>query len=201
MHGFSTPKLISTSVGQVKDRVITSREVQISQGIEQILYPDAKEKKKFKLISDTDSVAFGKQVTSILLEWVVYLEAKNVQVAALGNGEVDKAYSDVIKALNQQPTWKALKVGRKEIEAALERKIQAKKFIRFRADSSIVPIGDAEAERYFQQNRTKFGDAPFVKFKTEIKSHLAKQQVERRLKDWFEVLQAKYRVRNFLAEI
>ncbi|MGE0762035.1 MAG: hypothetical protein AB7N80_02035 [Bdellovibrionales bacterium] len=193
-------KILSIAVGQVRNHVVTSREVQINQALEQLLYPEKKDK-PIKILSDTDSPAFSKQVTAVLLEWVIFMEAANMEVSKASSEELSLAAGRVKKTLSKMPAWKNLRVSSKEMQEALQRKLQAKKFIRFRADSSVIPVSDVEAQRYFEQNRVKFGNLPFGHFRSNIKGLLARQQVERRLKDWFEILQSKYQVRNFLAEI
>jgi hypothetical protein len=192
-------KLVTTAVGRVRDHVVTSREVQINNAIEQALSPA--KASQIKILKDPDSASFSKQVTSVLLEWVVFYESRSMAVADVTGSEISEAQSRVKAKLGRAAAWKALGTSESEAQKFIVRKLQAKKFIRFRADSSVVPVSDSEAERYFEQNRLKFGDLPFENFRTNIKSFLARQQVERRLKDWFEVLQAKYQVRNFLAEL
>ncbi len=196
---FANAKIITSAVGRVKDHIVTSREVQINQALDQAL--SVSDPKKIKITKDQDSKNFAKQVTSVLLEWVVHYEAKNMSVANVTGGEVAAAISQATTKLSKLEEWRNLKVTPKEVETMFERKLAAKKFIRFRADSSVVPVSDVEAERYYEQNRLKFGDLPFENFRSNIKNFLSRQQVEGRLKDWFEVLQAKYQVRNFLAEI
>jgi len=191
-------KLISTGVGQVGETVVTSREVQISQAIEAALQNG--KRTAIKVNQDVDSPSFAKDVTAVLLERVVYLEAKNVSMAEVEETTLNSTESRVRSRLAHSPDWKALKVSNAEFSQALKRKTLAKKFIRFRAESSVVPVADSEAKKYFEQNRLKFGDLPFENFKASIKTYLNKIQVESRLKSWFEVLQSKYKVRNFLSE-
>ncbi len=190
-------RIVSMAVGRVREFVVTSREVQLNDALEQVLYSD----KPAKISKDFDSSSFSKKVTAVLLEWVVHLEAKNLQVAPISATEVTAAQARAEKALKGNSTWKALQPTKREIEGIISRKLQAKKFIRFRADSSVLPVSDQEAQRYFEQNRTRFGNMPFENFRANIKTFLAREQVESRLKDWFEVLQSKYQVRNFLAEL
>jgi hypothetical protein len=199
LSAVATAKLVTTAVGQVKDHIVTSREVLMNQAIEQAL--SSTKADQIKILKDPDSPAFAKQVTAVLLEWVVHYEARNMAVADITAGEVSAAEAQVKAKLGKSATWKELGTNTQEVQKLITRKLQAKKFIRFRADSSVVPVSDPEAQRYFEQNRMKFGALPFDNFRANIKTFLAKQQVERRLKDWFEVLQAKYQVRNFLAEI
>ena len=47
----------------------------------------------------------------------------------------------------------------------------------------------------------KSGMLEIVNFKENIKSFLSRAQVERRLKDWYDLLSNKYQVKNLIAEI
>ncbi len=189
--------LVLKTVGQVADQVITSRTVQINAGLEQALY----QRKGQVQIPKMNSMAFKKEVSATLLETTVFMESKNFNLAQVKNSDVSKAYTDALRRLSRVPDWKALEVEASEIRRAIQRKLRAKKFIRFKADSSVVPVTNSEARDYFDKNRLKFGDLPFENFKENIKAYLSRQQVEQRLRDWFEVLQNKYNVKNALSEI
>ncbi len=188
---------VSMGVGLVKGQLVTSREVQIQNLLEVALYePKAKEKIKVLAI---DSKAFGKATQDALLESVVALEAENFNVIQVSSEELSVATKTVLKVLRGNKVWLSLQVAERELEAGLRHKIQSKKFIQFRAQSSVLPITDSEAQRYFNENRLKFGSLPFENFKENIKSYLSRTQVDRRLKDWFEVLLNKYQVKNLIA--
>ncbi len=189
----------STGVGFVKGEVVTSREVQIQNLIEVALYQkDAKA--QFKLLA-LDSKAFAKVVQDSLLESAIALEAQSFNVVQVPPEDVMAAEKRAMALLKDSPAWKGLKVTPKELQKGVGRKLQAKKFVQFRAQSSILPITDAEAQKYFNENRLKFGDLPYENFKENIKSFLSRTQVDRRLKDWYEVLLNKYQVKNLIAEI
>lgn len=192
-------ELVSTGVGLVRNQVITSREVQYLTLIEAALY-EKPSPGKLKTMA-LDSKAFAKAVQDALLEAVVAQEAQSFNVMGVSTDEIRTAERQVGKTLKDNKDWKALEVKPKELEAALRRKLQAKKFIQFRADSSILPVTDVEARRYFDENRLKFGDLPFENFKENIKSYLSKTQVDKRLKDWFDVLLSKYQVKNLISEM
>lgn len=192
-------ELISTGVGMVRGQVLTSREVQIQNLIETALY-DKEPKANLKKLS-LDSKAFAKAVQDSLLESVVSLEAQNFNVVQLAPDELSSAERKAMAVLKPSAAWKDLKVSPKEFEAGLKRKVQAKKFIQFRAQSSVLPVTDSEAQKYFSENRLKFGNLPFENFKENIKSYLSRAQVEKRLKDWYDVLLSKYQVKNLIAEI
>ncbi len=196
---FVGAELISTGVGVVRGQVLTSREVQIQNLIEAVLYSKG-EKDAFKPLA-IDSKAFAKSVQDALLEAVVALEAQNFNVVQLTDEELAAAQKKVTQTLKSVSAWKDLKVAPKELEGGVRRKLQAKKFVQFRAQSSVLPVTDVEAQKYFSENRLKFGSLPFENFKENIKSYLSRMQVDQRLKDWYDLLLNKYQVKNLIAEI
>jgi hypothetical protein len=196
---YSRGELISTGVGLVRGQVVTSREVQIQNLLELVLY-EKTPKAKLHLLG-IDSKAFNKATQDTLLETVVALEAQNFNLIQVSAEEIRKAQNQALRVLRDAPVWKGLGVSNAELEGGLKRKLQAKKFIEFRSQSSVLPVTDAEAERYFNENRLKFGNLPFENFKDNIKGLLGRAQVEKRLKDWFDVLLSKYQVKNLISEM
>ena len=191
--------LLTMAVGRLKQHVVTSREVNMNYFVESILYgkKGAKAPKEFYNVRSND---FSREVTAVLLEWVVFLESKGFESVSVSSEEVKLAQKRFLSSTQSSSLWKTLQASSNELNELLSRKLRAKKFIRFKVDSSRVPITDDEANAYFEQNRVKFGNLPFKNFRENIKVYLERQQVDRRLKDWFDVLQNKYKVRNFLSE-
>ncbi len=196
--GAAQAELISTGVGVVRGQVMTSREVLIQNLIETALYD--KDPKANLKSPGLDSKAFAKAVQDSLLESVVALEAQNFNVVQLTPDEIQAAERKAMANLKNAAPWKELKVSPKEFEAGVKRKVQAKKFVQFRAQSSVLPVTDIEAQKYFNENRLKFGNLPFENFKENIKSYLSRAQVDKRLKDWYDVLLGKYQVKNLISE-
>lgn len=182
----------------VRTRAMTSREVQIQNLLEVALYNKNPADKL--VILGLDSKVFAKAVQDSLLEYVVSEEAQNFSAAQVQPDEVQMARKKVTSVVKASGAWKGLQVSDREFEDGIRRKMQAKKFIQFRALSSVMPVTDSEAEKYFNENRLKFGNLPFQNFKENIKSYLGRNQVDRRMKDWFEVLLSKYQVKNLIAE-
>lgn len=199
-HPRSAPaEMISTAVGLVRGEAVTSREVQIQNLLEIALY-DKTPQKKFRLLP-LDSKAFNKATQDTLLEIAVSLEAQNFNAVQVTADELKKAQREAQKLLKSSPVWRGLQVSQTEFEGGVKRKVQAKKFIDFRSQSSVLPVTDEEAEHYFNDNRLKFGNLPFANFKDNIKTLLGHAQVDKRLKEWFDVLMNKYQVKNLIAEI
>jgi hypothetical protein len=198
-HSVAIGELVSAGVGMVRGRVVTSREVQMQNLLELALY--GKVPVGQWLLLGIDSKAFNKATQDTLLETVVEMEAKSFNVIQITPNEVHEAEKKALKTLKSTKAWQTLEVSPNELEVALRRKIQAKKFIQFRAESSVLPVTDSEAQRYFNENRAKYNGLSFESVQENIKSVLSRDQVDRRLKDWYDVLLNKYQVKNLIAEI
>lgn len=191
----SAAEIISRSVGQVAEYVVTSREVQISNLIEQAL--NLGEEKFFhgaRLLKLSEP-AFKEELNSVFLEIVVDREARAFAATSIEPEEMSNAFANLFSSVKKTGTYDLLKPSAVELKSILHRKLRAKNFIRFKAESSIVPVTDSEALNYFNRNRAKFGSQPFAAFNDRIKSFLTKQRVDERLEVWFTALQKKYRVR------
>ncbi|MBO9668046.1 MAG: hypothetical protein J7501_14685 [Bdellovibrio sp.] len=188
---------VTETVGMVADYVITSREVQISTVADAILYPP---KTKLTGLYETgpDSKDFRNHVATVLLEAVIANEAEAFNVAALSETDLAEAVGKIEKATNNKAYWNQLEVTPAELKRFTTRKLIAKSFLQFKTSSMTSIITDQEAQAYYEKNRVKFGSTPFASFKDNIKSFLAQQQLEERLRTWFEVVKRKYKVRNFL---
>lgn len=196
----ASSSLISTSVGRVKDHVLTSREVGIHFYIENALSNPARSLQVLK-VPGIETRAFSDQVSKSLLEQVVYIESQNFPVAKVSDADLSSSRSKANQRLSGVSGFKELEATPEEVERIVRQHLQAKKFIQFKENSSTVPVTDAEARDYYESNKLRFGNLPFENFKDNIKAYLTKTQSEKRLKEWYEVLQSKYKVRNFLAEI
>ena len=77
------------------------------------------------------------------------------------------------------------------------RKLKAQSFLKFKTESLVVLVSDEEIKQYFQKNRVKFGSAPLEAVKENIRQYLVTQQIQDKLKEWFEILKRKYKVKYF----
>lgn len=190
--------LVTETVGQVAEHVVTSREVQISMVIENILFPP---KAPLKGLYEVRSgqAEFRNAVTSVLLEAVVALEAENFNVGTITEEELTAAIAKIEKTVSGKAYWGDLEVSATELKKFTARKLAAKSFMKFKTNSMSGIITDQEAQAYYEKNRVKFGSLPFASFKDNIKAFLAQQQLEERLRAWFEVIKRKYKVRNFIS--
>lgn len=187
--------LVSKVVGTAAEQVVTSREVQIVNLLEKAIISN----KNLTLVQPEDT-RFNIEVAQVLLEIVVQAEANVFEFNQLSDDEFKETINTVQKNLTQSKEWKSLQVSVAELEKFLKRKIVSKKFIKVKSDSMKGFITDAEAKDYFDKNRLKFGQVPFAEFRENIKSFLNQQQLEERLKAWFEIIKKKYKVKNYTNE-
>ena len=190
------PVVLSRVVGEVADHIVTSREVQINEALEQALGQPASQALRFLTGREP---AFSASVTRVLDEWAVYLEAQAFQHQAIPRSESQRRLKSALEVLSGRADWKRLEAVESELREQMERKLTARGFMDLKAEASQAPVTDADAQAYFKKNRLKFGNLPFDDFRDNIKAFLAKQQSERRLKEWYDVLGRKYRARNYVA--
>ena len=190
-------RVVTKVVGEAKDQFITSREVQINEAVESAL--GSKGDGKSLQFAEIGHENFPTKVNDVLTEWVVYFEAQSFSADTVPKSAIEDAAQRVEKATANSAAWRRLEVSKSELEEVLKRKLSAKSFVRLKTESSLMPVTDSEAQAYFKKNRLKFGNLPFTSFRESIKAHLRQQQMDRRMKDWLEILQKKYKVRNFVA--
>ena len=190
--------LISKVVGKVSDHFITSREVEINYILERALTDSPRQFAEGKFDLTPGSKQFRRELNGVFLEWVVELESQVFNVGHVEVSEIGVAKKQAMKRLKGLKAWSDLKVSPAELEKMLHKKLRAKKFIRTKADSSVVAVTEFEAKQYYDKNRANFGSLPFKVVKQKIQDYLKRTKVDERLKTWFEVLQRKYKVRSFV---
>jgi hypothetical protein len=190
-------RLVSQVVGQAGDAVTTIRDVQINHFIETILFSDSPTLKSLSL--GTSDPNFDKEVTRVLMELVVVKEAKNFNATEAPEEDINKSIHLIKQAVAKEgvsANWGKLAVSNNELRDQVAQKLLSKKFIQFKTRASLVPVTDAVALQYYQKNRGRFGQAPFTQFRESIKSFLSQEQSNIRIREWFELLQRKYRVKR-----
>lgn len=191
-------KLISRVVGVAGKHYLTSREVQINTMLEHVMFES---KVSNAVLSDSlnpENKEFANHVNAVLLEIIVNFEAEQFALSEIKSENILTTKKGIEKKLKGLKAWAEAKVASGELEKALRQKLMAKQFIRFKVDSSFVPVTDQEAEDYFRKNPKQFTNMDFKQKKEEIKTLMGRQRVDQRLQEWFGILQKKYGVRNFI---
>lgn len=191
---------VTKSAGIVGDHVLTSREVRISYAVDQVLGLSNNVNSIKELVVPSSGETYSAIVTNSLLEWIVKFEADSFSVGKISSEEVKKTSYQVGKELEKFSVWKDMDVSSTELDEVVLRKLTARNFIRFKTETSGVAVSDAEAKDYYEKNRVKFGSVPFDQLKDNIRTYLAQQTAQARLREWFETLKRKYKVRSFAAE-
>lgn len=204
---YSNAEIISEVVATIKTEsttgkkeVITSRQVRMDWIVETVLYSKSQTSKKEILNSDVKSKEFETELNRFLMETVVYIESKLFKVTESKEDEINSTMTKFKEKLNNHSEllseWNTLSPTTSEIRSIIERKVQAKNFIEFKAKASLIPPTEAEVFNYYKNNRKKFGTKPYKDFKENIKNYLSKTQADQRLSEWFGVLKKKYQVRK-----
>lgn len=189
-------QIVSGQAGKVANVAMTTRQVAMHSLVENAM---GRENQVNLDLGRTQSREFVRETTATLLEAAVYLEAQAFSAALIKPEEVRLARKKILAKLRNNRNWKSLEVSESEFTELMDHKLRAKKFIQFKVDSSAIPISEKEMKDYYESNRVRFDDQPYEKHKDNIRAYLNRAQVDRRLKDWFELLQAKYKIRNFLS--
>jgi hypothetical protein len=196
---FKKGKVVSEAVAQAAGHVVTSREVQISYALAQAMSEQSLPLKEKKKTSDwvlkPGEEAFKQHLAQILLEMVVNKEAENFSIGEVDGQEIAKAEKQAKDVLKDWNFWQALEVAPSELNQMIIIKLRARNFLKFKSETSGVQISDDEAKEYYEKNRVKFGNLPFSQFKENIKDVLAQELLQEKLKDWFDILKRKYRVK------
>jgi hypothetical protein len=191
-------EVVTEAAAQAGAHVVTSREVIISYIMDEAMSTPIKkgaspDRKNWQI--DVKSDAYAKHLAQILLEVVVQLEAENFSIGQVSPSEVSTFQKQIEEQVAGWEPWQRLEVSTVEMQQTLMRKLRAKNFLKFKMESSGVQISDDEARSFYEKNRVKFGNLPFAQFKDSIKEVLAQNQLQDKLKDWFDILKRKYRVR------
>ena len=193
----SESQLISRTVGQVLNQVMTSRDVLASYYVDEFLFK--KDNASIKELSLKDPL-FDKQLSALLFEWTIYLESQGFDLSVVPRVKVLDALKMVQLKGQKQASWRKLQMSRGEIEELLIRKLQAKKFIHFRSESLKLPVAENEARDYFDSHVDKFRNMAYEDIKEKIKAFLQENSSRRteKLKEWFEILRIKYKVKKHM---
>lgn len=200
-EGVLAAAIVSATVGQVGHNVVTSRDVEISSIIEHWYLLSKKTEKGSRpsankeWLVDPKSEAFRKQLNTIMAELLIVAEAENFSVAQISPVEIHKESELMSEDLKSWPEWTALEVSPLELEQHVGRHLRAKEFLKFKTESMGMQISDDEAKKYYDQNKVRFNNLPFENFRQSIKEFLISRDVEAKMKDWFDILRKKYKVK------
>lgn len=179
--------VVSETIGSVGSEVFTSRQASLS-GLMDRLLAGAKD--------SGPSSDPKKERAALLLEAAVARESESFSVISADSDEVSQLAAKTRQHLQSRADWRKLEYSETEIKDLAFRKMSARSLIKLKSESMKSSISDLEAQKYFDENRSKFGTMPFSSFREQIKRVLAQQQLDERLRSWFEIVRRKYQVRD-----
>lgn len=183
--------VISSTIGKVKDQIITSRDVKISYFIEEAL---ASKKKGLSIKSlKLRSKKFSEQTNNLFLEWVIYFESQLFSVVKISQSEKSRAIAFVLQSGAKSFFWKRLYVTPKELDFLVRRKILSKKFIYFKIKSSQSSALDRDTADFYKRNKGKFEEKDLKK----IKKAFDLSAKNKRIQVWLDTLRKKYKAKKF----
>lgn len=182
-------RLENSSLAVVGDVLVTERDVSARRILQvQLNAFKTSPTKTSETLVVTDSWA----LSQLVLETVVSKEAGDILI---DSKELGADLGRVKSFLGSNKDWQSVGYSDAELEQMLKTIVRSQIFLKTKTSTSAVDISDQEAKSYFEKNRVKFANLPFDQFKDSIKEFLAREASESRVKDWFEVLKRKYRVR------
>lgn len=154
--------------------------------------------------SSVQSEEFNNDLNRYLMERVVYLESRSFSLINVTESEVEKTKKSLlakIKASSSSSMWNDLSLTSEELSDLVKQKLSSQKFIDFKSKASYVPVTEAEAFNYYNNNKSKYEGKEYKMIKEGIKKSLAKLQAEQRLEDWYDILKKKYDVTKTISYV
>lgn len=142
-------------------------------------------------------------VQKLVLDEMVFAEMKSFSFEAGNRNEAEKLlHAERSKSRARESTWKEIlsRFGKTEAIAVdrLYKSLQVDRFLQKKVETLTPIVTEAEAERYYQQNQTRFIGSPFERLKPSIILLLKKERMQKGLEEWVKFLKEKYGVINLL---
>lgn len=178
-------KILIATVAQVKNHVITSREVEIHQELDRIFG------KRFEKLSDEDPEE------QVIREWLLFYEASTFYNSPVNASQSRKLFNLAKQRLANSKKWRRLSVTEKELNEKVKRRLEAERLYQFKKKASVLPVSQSEIEVEYTQNRIRYGNQSFEEAKDKIRQAKVDANLNRRMEQWFQVLSQKYKVQRF----
>jgi hypothetical protein len=189
----SVPEAITQIVGHVDKKPITSREVLWYDFIESHFQNKSSQIKKIiTSAANTSSSEFISKTTKYSLARAIALDAEQFEFPKPKSEDVQMLSQKVIKSIEALKIAEFYKPSSEEILKLIQVKLVSEQFLKFKSQSSALPITDADAKIYFDENKNKFAQSGFESVKSQIKVQIAKSQIDSRMNTWYNLLQEKY---------
>lgn len=178
-------KILIATVAQVKNHVITSREVAVHKQLDGVLG------KRFENFTE------GSETEEVIREWLLFLEASTFYNSKVSDKRVEKHIGLAKTRLGNSKEWQRLGVTGSELRQKVQRRLEANRIYTFKKKASVLPVSLSEIETEYSQNRIRYGNESFDEVKEKIRQNKVEQNLQTRMEQWFTILERKYKVQRF----
>jgi hypothetical protein len=178
-------KVLLRTEAQVKDHVITTREIKIHE----LLNP--------LLTGKIENFENDSPLEQIIKEWLLYIEASTFYNTKILNKDIESKASALKKNITLQAKLNELSVTEQEIKDKIKRTLEADRLYTFKKKASVLPVPLSEIESEYSQNRIRYGNLNFEEAKNQIRNNKIQENLLSRLIQWFSILEKKYKVQRF----
>ena len=183
---FSIESRVAVEIG---DQVFTSRYIEIDRSISEYFIQN----QKIKVSQQVKSIEVKSQ--EFIIDWLIAQEAKNLKLTSIQPLDIQKYLDEHKTQIQALEMVKKLEPSDNEIKESIERVLVSDQYLKVKLQNLSSPISDQDIQNYFEKNKNLFDGKKIDNFKENIKVYLMQQQLQERLKSWYESLKRKYKVK------
>ncbi len=173
------------TIAQVRNHVITSRELAIHKAVDKVLG------------SRSDRSKIDQPLELLIREWLLFNEAKSFYNNPIPSSQIESYMKKAEVGLKKESSWQKLAISQDELREKITRRLEADRLFLFKKKASVLPVSLSELESEYAQNKAKFGSASFSEVREKIRQDKAEENLNQRLEQWFQILEKKYSVQRF----
>lgn len=178
--------ILIAALARVNDRVITTREMQISSLVGEVFLPIE------KLIG-----AKLNPFEEVVLLQVIYIEAKPFEKQFGLESKKMELQSQVKNKMDKDLLWKKLTVGKDELNFIIERRLLVESFLNFKFDPHLISVNQGEVHNYFKFNIEKYGGRKLEDVEEKIREAVRSQKRQELINDWIGIVKKRQDIYYF----
>ncbi len=193
----ASPIILNGTAATVGNRLVTIQDARFYRALQRFREGES------DVFRAEEGEELRRTVQKLVLDEMVFAEMKSFQFEAGNRAEAEKNLrAERSKGKSREGVWKEflLRFGKTEAVAVdrLHKTLQVDKFLQKKVETLTPIVTEAEAERYFQQNQSRFYGNTFDHLKPSIILRLKKERMQKGLEEWVKFLEDKYGVNNLL---
>lgn len=190
----AAPELLNGAAASLGSKVITVRDAQFYRALQK--YRDG----GTNLFARESGEDLKKTVQKVALEEMVFLEMKSFRYGSSARAEAEKLLRSRRQG-DKANQWSRLlreyNKSENSVVEALSRSLEIEKFLQKKIETLTPVITDAEAERYYRQNSSRYPGALETN-RAQVVRDLKFERMQKSLEDWVQSLREKYHFVNHL---